>query len=103
MALSRRSATPLASLPASRAWVSVGPPLSCKGLSNGSGAVMSPLTPSVTQVPSLSRLCPSETIIPAQSAPRAWAATIVLLDVTVPLALRMPPPWPVAWFPLIVP
>ena len=84
-------------LPGKRAWVKVGPPLSCNGPSSGSVLLRSPV-PESSQLPSLSRLCPREVIFPNfvtvpknSPPPEELSATMVLIRVTVP-KLKIPPP-----------
>src|SRR3972149_5718087 len=84
----------MAGLPARRAWVSVGPPLSARGPSLGSVLDRSP-EPERPQVPSLSRLFPLEVMTPLQSPPETLSATMQFCRVAVPPLARPPPTSPV--------
>src|SRR5437867_4213211 len=80
-----------AGLPEVRAWVSVWPPLFCRGPSNGSVLLRSP-TPDNPQVFALSRLLPADTMVVLQFPPALLFATMAFFRTTVPIVLYMPPP-----------
>lgn len=84
----------MAGLPASKACVSVGPPLLASGPSSGLALLRSP-GPAKAQVASLLRLwlnCWGKaTELPLQFPPAALLATIVLFRLAL-LALNIPPP-----------
>lgn len=82
----------MAGLPSSSAWVKVGPPLLASGPSRGSVLGRSPEATLSEQLPSPSRLCPSDVIAPEQSPPEALLAMVVLVRVVSPPSLRIPPP-----------
>jgi hypothetical protein len=69
------SAESIAGLPSRSAWVSVGPPLSASGPSPGSATpVMSLVSGGKRQLPSLSRLWPSDSMGPRRSSDRRSSA-----------------------------
>src|SRR5262245_21254729 len=86
----------IAGLPGLSFWVSSetsGPPLKDGASSSGSWSCLSPLWLK-PQVLALSRLWPSDMIVPVQLSP-TLLSTIVLPSVTLwPASLKIAPPWP---------
>jgi hypothetical protein len=81
----------MAELPDSRAIVCVDPPLFWRPAGLRPAGVSDKEVPLNTQLPSSSRLYPPSVIVPAQSVPVVWPATMVATSVVDPSLLKIPP------------